>query len=170
MDIRMVNLNLLLITTLPNSVFEYIKTCKELVLHVIDLKDNYSNIGEQIEDFILNQKTDLILTYRCPYILPEKYYSVPSLGAYNIHPSLLPKYPGLNPWTNIFACKERINGVTLHKISSNVDAGEIIYQESYKIKEYDTIDIVRQNADRIAAKLAGRLINHHISSDTDILS
>lgn len=94
-----------------------------------------------------------LLTYRCPYILPKEWYSLAKLGAYNIHPSLLPKYAGLNPWKAIIANEERVNGVTVHRISERVDNGEIIYQRSYVIDMADTIIVAREKSDMIAMGL-----------------
>ena len=105
---------------------------------------------------------DLLFVYRCPFIISKKAYSTARFGAYNIHPSLLPNYCGLNPWYEIFKNNEVENGVTLHRITDVVDGGEIIYQQSYRISPNDTIEYARNNADVIASKLLARFMDEYI--------
>lgn len=152
-------MRVLLITTSPNSVLDHLEKILTIGLQLVDCKDHYTDIGKRIEISLANRLPDVILSYRCPYILPEFFFTMARWGAYNIHPSLLPKYPGLNPWKDIFTNKENINGVTLHKITGKTDQGEIVYQKSYSINSHDTMDTARQKADYIAAELAVRLIN-----------
>jgi phosphoribosylglycinamide formyltransferase-1 len=83
------------------------------------------------------------------------------LGAFNIHPSLLPKYPGLNPWEAIFRNHEQEGGVTLHRITEHIDAGPIIYQATFPIVESDTVESARTKADNLASELVVRLIESY---------
>ncbi len=75
------------------------------------------------------------------------------MGAYNIHPSMLPKYPGLNTWEQIFRANERQSGVTIHRITDIADSGEIILQRTFSIEDFDTITTARYKADQIAVDL-----------------
>ncbi len=56
----------------------------------------------------------------------------------NIHPSLLPKYKGLNPHHKVLKNKDKISGCTVHFVSSKMDSGKIILQKKVKVKNYDT--------------------------------
>ena len=56
----------------------------------------------------------------------------------NIHPSLLPKYKGLDTHKRVLANKEKYTGCTVHFVSSKLDAGKIIVQKKVKIKKNDT--------------------------------
>ena len=47
----------------------------------------------------------------------------------NIHPSLLPKYKGLNTHARAIANKEKISGCTVHLVNSKLDSGKIILQK-----------------------------------------
>lgn len=156
-------MTLLFITTGDNLSLDFLKEQKsELIVHVLDLtKENIHN-KRDLELYITNSNPDLILVYRCPYILSKEIYSSAQYGAYNIHPSLLPKYVGLNPWIEIFENKERYSGVTLHKITDVIDSGEFIYQESFRIEENDTLDAARHRADIIAAKLVKAFLESYI--------
>ena len=56
----------------------------------------------------------------------------------NIHPSLLPKYKGLNTHKRVLLNKEKYTGCTVHFVSPNLDSGKIIMQKKIKVKKNDT--------------------------------
>jgi len=56
----------------------------------------------------------------------------------NIHPSLLPKYKGLNTHQRAITNKEKYSGCTVHFVNSQLDSGKIILQKKVKINKYDT--------------------------------
>ena len=56
----------------------------------------------------------------------------------NIHPSLLPKYKGLNTHERAINNKEKYSGCTVHFVSSKLDSGKIINQKKVKIYKKDT--------------------------------
>ena len=56
----------------------------------------------------------------------------------NIHPSLLPKYKGLNTHEKAIKNKDKYSGCTVHFVNSKLDSGKIINQKKVKIKKFDT--------------------------------
>ena len=56
----------------------------------------------------------------------------------NIHPSLLPKYKGLNTHERVLQNKEKYSGCTVHYVNSRLDSGKIILQAKVKILKKDT--------------------------------
>ena len=56
----------------------------------------------------------------------------------NIHPSLLPKFPGLSAWTQALAAGEKVTGCTVHYVDESVDHGDIIAQREVPILPDDT--------------------------------
>ena len=56
----------------------------------------------------------------------------------NIHPSLLPKYKGLNTHKRVLLNKEKYTGCTVHFVSPNLDSGKIIMQKKIKVRKKDT--------------------------------
>ena len=56
----------------------------------------------------------------------------------NIHPSLLPKFPGLEAWKQALAAGEEITGCTVHYVDEKIDHGEIIAQREVPILLEDT--------------------------------
>ena len=67
----------------------------------------------------------------------------------NIHPSLLPRYKGLNTHDRVIANKEKFSGCTVHLVNSKLDAGKIILQKKVRIFKNDT-----------SKKLSKRILKH----------
>lgn len=123
----------------------------EVELSAIDLSDGMSKhaLCDQIASIINKDSYDILLTYRCPYIIPEGIFQQFAIRM-NIHPLPLPKYAGLNPWDSFFesGCKQA--HAVLHNMANQPDAGEIIMQESYS---FQTCREARDIADEAAAKM-----------------
>ena len=56
----------------------------------------------------------------------------------NIHPSLLPKFPGVEAWKQALAAGEKTTGCTVHYVESGIDTGEIVAQREVPISPADT--------------------------------
>jgi phosphoribosylglycinamide formyltransferase-1 len=56
----------------------------------------------------------------------------------NIHPSLLPKFPGIEAWKQALAAGEKTTGCTVHYVESGIDTGEIVAQREVPISPGDT--------------------------------
>ena len=56
----------------------------------------------------------------------------------NIHPSLLPKYPGLHTHQRVIDNKDKQHGATVHYVNADLDAGKIISQTTIQVKKDDT--------------------------------
>lgn len=62
----------------------------------------------------------------------------------NIHPSLLPKYPGLDTHTRALAAGDRVSGCSVHLVTEEVDAGEVIAQSEVPIEPGDDVQSLEQ--------------------------
>jgi len=60
----------------------------------------------------------------------------------NIHPSLLPKFPGIEAWKQALAAGEKATGCTVHHVDANIDSGEILAQREVPILPNDTPEIL----------------------------
>ncbi|MDO8340332.1 MAG: phosphoribosylglycinamide formyltransferase [Candidatus Burarchaeum sp.] len=67
----------------------------------------------------------------------------------NIHPSLLPKFPGAHAQKDAFKAGEKVSGYTIHFVDESLDGGPVIYQESVPISDC-------KSADEVAAKILER--------------
>ena len=71
----------------------------------------------------------------------------------NIHPSLLPKYKGLNTHRRVLENNEKFSGCTVHYVSAKLDSGNIILQKKVKISKTDTEKTLKRNILRHEHKL-----------------
>lgn len=83
-------------------------------------------------------KPDLVVVVAYGRILPDDLLSVPPLGTINVHGSLLPRYRGAAPIQWSVLNGDEKTGVTTMYLSSEMDAGDIIYSEETEIGEYET--------------------------------
>jgi len=61
----------------------------------------------------------------------------------NIHPSLLPKYRGLNTFSKILKNKEKMTGCTIHHVNENLDSGKIILKKKFDILENENVNTLK---------------------------
>ena len=71
-------------------------------------------------------------------ILTKKFIKSFKGNILNIHPSLLPKYKGLNTHQRAILDSEKYSGCTVHFVNSKLDSGKIILQKKIKINNNDT--------------------------------
>ncbi len=62
----------------------------------------------------------------------------------NIHPSLLPMFPGLCAWKQAIDCGVKVTGVTVHYVDSGIDSGPIIAQRAVPVLKNDTPETLHQ--------------------------
>lgn len=115
---------------------------------------------EQLEKEL--QMVDLLISYKLNKIIPMNIVNKFRFGGVNIHPSLLPKYPGPNPWFRMYYNMDLKAGVTIHKITEIPDSGNIIAWESFCIEPGMPLPIAQKIADDIASRLITCVINNHL--------
>ena len=71
----------------------------------------------------------------------------------NLHPSLLPKYPGLNTHEKVLENKDKFHGATVHMVDEGLDTGKIIGFSKFKVEKYDNYDSLLAKTHEIEHKL-----------------
>jgi len=115
--------------------------------------------GIKLSEWIRARSPDIIAIYSMSQLLPRGVFCIPPLGTINLHPSLLPKYRGPNPWFWTYYFMDLEPGVTIHYIDEGEDTGDIIYQESFSIDKGIPLEDLRQTAERIGVRLLLKAIN-----------
>ena len=62
----------------------------------------------------------------------------------NIHPSLLPKYKGLDPHNRVIKNKDKFSGCTVHFVNSKLDSGKIILQKKIRVSSKDSAESLKK--------------------------
>ncbi|MGJ9458380.1 phosphoribosylglycinamide formyltransferase [Oceanobacillus sp. CF4.6] len=82
----------------------------------------------------------------------------------NIHPSLLPEFPGIDAIGQAFKAGAKKTGVTVHFIDEGIDTGPIIAQETVTIQEKDTESSLKEKIQKVEHELYPRVINQLLQS------
>jgi len=101
---------------------------------------NYKNKKKAENKILINLKKnniDLICLAGFMKILSKKIINNYKYRILNIHPSLLPKYKGLNTHNRVIENKEKFTGCTVHLVSSKLDSGKIILQKKVRVLKKD---------------------------------
>ncbi len=93
---------------------------------------------KKIISVINNKKIKLICLAGFMRILSKNFIKRFKGKILNIHPSLLPKYKGLNTHQRAISNNEKYSGCTVHFVNSRLDSGKIILQKKVKISKFDT--------------------------------
>ena len=103
---------------------------------------NYVN-KKKAENSILNllekNKIDVVCLAGFMKILSKYFIKKFNKPILNIHPSLLPKYKGLNTHSRAIENKEKFSGCTVHLVTPALDSGKIIAQKKIKIRKNDNV-------------------------------
>ena len=119
---------------------------------------NISEFEEKVLKLIIEYDIKLLVLAGYMRLLSKNFVnSLPSKFIVNVHPSLLPKYKGMDAIKQAIDDCAEYTGVTIHYVDEGMDSGSIIKQNTIKINEIDTVETLR---DRLQA------IEHHLYSDT----
>ncbi|MBU9721256.1 MULTISPECIES: phosphoribosylglycinamide formyltransferase [Bacillaceae] len=80
----------------------------------------------------------------------------------NIHPSLLPAFPGLDAIGQAFDAGVKITGVTVHYVDAGMDTGPIIAQEAVKVEDSDNKEAVQRKIQAVEHSLYPKTVQHVI--------
>lgn len=95
-------------------------------------------VEEQLVEMLRNAGADVVVLAGFMRVLKEPMLAAFPRRIVNIHPSLLPKFPGLEAWKQALAANEKWTGVTVHYVDARVDHGDIILQREVPILPGDT--------------------------------
>ncbi len=122
-----------------------------------DLKFKSVNSNE-FKKFLLLKNIDIVLVGTWGEKIKKEIFDTPKLATINIHPSLLPKYRGPNPYLETILHGEKESGVTFHLMEEKYDAGKILLQARIPIQEYDTAEDLRNKTIYQIHKLIPQLV------------
>ena len=86
----------------------------------------------------------------------------------NIHPSLLPAFPGSLAYAQAFERGTKIVGVTSHYVTENLDQGPIIFQDSFKVTPEETLESIKKNGQKLEATTLLKAVKMHLSNKLEV--
>tara|TARA_Y100000590_G_scaffold317759_1_gene359490 strand:- start:82 stop:666 length:585 start_codon:yes stop_codon:yes gene_type:complete len=82
----------------------------------------------------------------------------------NIHPSLLPKFKGLNTYERVLKKNEKYSGFTIHLVNKKLDSGKILFQKKIKILKNDNAKILENKIKKLENKFYPVFLSKYISN------
>ena len=106
------------------------------------------------------EKIDILCLAGFMRILSSNFIRKLKIPIINIHPSLLPKFKGLNTHQRAIDNKETISGCTVHYVTEKLDSGKIISQKKVKILKKDTAKSLAKKVLKLEHKLLPQTLNN----------
>ncbi len=170
------------------SLIKYSKTKKSLIRIVLVVSDNFNAKGlnyankSKINNIVIRYSNKRIFEDRLLRLLKRNNIDLICLAGFmkilsgsfikkfykpilNIHPSLLPKYKGLNTHNRAIKNKDKYSGATVHIVNERLDSGKIILQKKVKILKSDSRKNLEKKILKIEHKIYPQAIIKLFASD-----
>jgi len=141
-----ININLIISNSKKVKGLKFAKLYK-IPFYILDLSKTINL--ETVLNHLNKKKISLICLAGYMKILNKKFINRFNKKIINIHPSLLPKYKGLNTFKRVLESKEKLTGCTIHYVNKKLDSGKIILKKKVFIKSNDTEKTLK---DKVQAK------------------
>lgn len=116
----------------PSQEYTYIKSHK-----IYEIKARSANSAEFKKE-VLRLNADIVIVGTWSEKIKKSIIDLPKITTINVHPSLLPKYRGPNPYLQAIKHMEKESGVTFHLMDETFDTGAILLQKKVEILPTDT--------------------------------
>ena len=143
--------------------------CEKFEIQFLLVKDNDQTVREKrILKILEKNNVDFIVLARYMKILSPKFVWNYTNRIINIHPSLLPAFPGAMAYVQVFEKGVRVSGATAHFVTVDLDQGPIIVQESFKVNSNDQLEKIkrlgREAENKALLKAVNLFINDKLES------
>jgi formyltetrahydrofolate deformylase len=127
------------------------------------------------EAFVLEQleaaRADVVVLARYMQILTPAIVSPYAGRIINIHPSLLPYFPGANPYRRAWEDGVRVTGCTAHFVTEELDAGPIILQDVFHIEVgVDSVDDVRAKGRSLEGVVLSKAVQLYLNNEVVVIN
>src|ERR687896_1543133 len=138
-----------------------------LPFHAVVHKDQ-AEAENRILQLIEQYNVDLIVLARYMRILtPNFVWRYPN-RIINIHPSLLPAFPGAYAYVQAYERGAKIIGCTAHFVTEELDQGPIICQEAFSVLPSDTLESIKEKGRELEAKSLVKAIKLYLEDKLEI--
>jgi len=134
---------------------------------MVDEKDQ-AKAEEKIITIIKKFDVDLIVLARYMRILsPNFVWRYPN-RVINIHPSLLPAFPGAFAYVQAYERGAKIVGCTAHYVTEDLDQGPIIFQDAFSIDEDETLESLKKKGQKLEASTLLEAVKMHLDGRLEV--
>jgi len=141
---------------------------KEKIPFIIVEEKNQEKAEAKIIEICKKYDIDLIALARYMRILtPNFVWRYPN-RIINIHPSLLPAFPGAMAYAQAYERGTKIVGVTSHYVTENLDQGPIIFQDSFKVDPNDSLEEIKVKGQQLEAQTLLKAVKMHLENKLEV--
>lgn len=113
----------------------------------------------EIRQHLKRKKIDYVILAGFMRILSPSFVVAYHGRILNLHPSLLPKFPGAHAIREAWEAKEKVTGVTVHFVDEGVDTGPVILQREVKVESGETLESLENKIHAVEYELYPTAIN-----------
>ena len=126
-----------------------LKFAKKWSIPYLIINNNQNLLENKLLIKLKNKKIKLILLAGYMKILSKRFIRKFGKSIINIHPSLLPKFKGLNTFERVLNKKEKKTGCTVHYVNEKLDAGKIILKKFFYINVNDNVETLKKKTQKL---------------------
>jgi formyltetrahydrofolate deformylase len=127
-----------------------------------------SDAENEILEILDRYNVDLIVLGRYMRILtPNFVWRYPD-RIINIHPSLLPAFPGAYAYVQAYERGAKIVGCTAHFVTEDLDQGPIICQESFRVRQEDTVESIKRRGQKLEAVTLLKAVTLYLKNSIEV--
>ena len=170
-NIGEINANISLVISNIETAFALTRAKQENLNSAFLNHKNFSSresFDQALSELLIKHEVDLIVLAGFMRILSNSFIEKFNRKIINIHPSLLPKYPGLNTHEKVINNKDKFHGVTIHLVDEGLDSGPIIAQARFKAAKYRDIDSLITKVHSIEHKLYPMIIKMIVEGEINL--
>ena len=156
---------LAVMTDNPNAMGLLIAKKYRIETCIVSKTNNKQKFKDDLYQKILFYNPDLTILAGFMSILSEKIVTEFYPNILNIHPSLLPKFAGLNTHTRVLEANEINHGCTVHIVDNGVDTGPIITQKVLLIEKSDTPESLEKRVLALEHTIYPKVIKWFLKND-----
>jgi phosphoribosylglycinamide formyltransferase-1 len=166
-----INANISLVISNIESAFALKRAKKENLKSAFLNHKNFSSresFDQALSELLIKHEVDLIVLAGFMRILSNSFTEKFNRKIINIHPSLLPKYPGLKTHEKVMNNKDKYHGVTIHLVDEGLDSGPIIAQARFEATKYKDIDSLITKVHSLEHKLYPLIIKKVVEGEINL--
>jgi phosphoribosylglycinamide formyltransferase-1 len=115
-------------------------------------------------EWLAARGVDLVVCAGYMHLLTDRFLERFPDRIVNVHPALLPRFPGTHPIDDALAAGVHETGATVHYVDAGVDTGPVIRQEAVAVEPDDTVETLRARIQRVEHRLLPAVIRELIAS------
>lgn len=144
----------------PEQEYSYIKSYRLPEISAKSVND------EVFRKQLLKLNPDIMIVASWSEKISKQTFDIPKLATINVHPSLLPKYRGPNPYIQVIKNREEKTGVTIHLVDEGFDTGAIL---DFREVEISACDTGKELKTKVALKARGAVCELLQKMDEDVV-